>query len=73
MCKKNNGLLLGHDEGDVHTVGGILWRCPFPGPGIKHRQCRQGLWHTTAVSRHVPQLIAVPMDGVVMVKLEPEH
>lgn len=73
MCKKNNPLLLGHDEGDVDAVGGIVWRCPLPSSGVKHRHCRQGLWCTTTVACHVPQLTAVPLDGVMMVKLDPEH
>lgn len=73
MCKKNNLLLLSHDEGDVDTVGRIIRRCPLSSSGIKHGQCGQRLWRTTTVACHVPQLIAVPVDGVVMVKLEPEH
>lgn len=73
MSKQNKGLLLGHDEGDVHAVRGEVRRCSLPGSGVKHRQCRQGLRDTTTLACHGPQLTAVPMDGVVMVKLEPEH
>lgn len=57
----------------MDAVGGILRRCPLPGPGIKHRQCGQGLWYTIAVASHGPQLTAVIMDGVMVIKLEPEH
>lgn len=70
---KCNYLLLGHDKGDVDTVRGVLWRRPLPCSGVKHRHCGQGLLHTITVACHAPQLIAVPIDGVVMVKLEPEH
>lgn len=64
-------LLLGQDEwhaGAVRAQGrGLL-----AAAAIEHRQRGQG-WSHAAVPRHVPQLLAVPLDGVVVVQLNPGH
>lgn len=61
--------LLGHDEGDAGAVR--LQRCgSVPGPHVEHGQSGQR-WSGAAVCSHVPQLVSVPVDGVVVVQLDP--
>lgn len=62
-------LLLGHDEGDAGAVR-LQGRTLLPGPAVEHGQ-RGQRWGNAAVSSHVPQLIAVAVDGVVVVQLDP--
>lgn len=62
-------LLLGHDEGDAGAVR-PQGRTLLSGAAVEHRQRGQRR-RTAAVSSHVPQLIAVPVDGVVVVQLDP--
>lgn len=64
-----SSLLLGHDEGDAGAVR-LQGRTLLPGPAVEHGQ-RGQRWGSAAVSGHVPQLIAVAVDGVVVVQLDP--
>lgn len=61
-------LLLGPDEGD--RAVGLQRPGPLPGPAVEHGQ-RGQRWRHAAASRHVPQLVGVPEDGVVVVQLDP--
>lgn len=61
-------LLLGPDEGDGAV--GLQRPGPLPGPAVEHGQ-RGQRWRDAAASRHVPQLVGVPEDGVVVVQLDP--
>ena len=61
-------LLLGPDEGD--RAVGLQRPGPLPGPAVEHGQ-RGQRWRDAAASRHVPQLVGVPEDGVVVVQLDP--
>lgn len=60
-------LLLGHDEGDAGAVGLQRWSS-VSGPAVEHGQCGQR-WRSAAVASHVPQLVGVPVNGVVVVEL----
>lgn len=60
-------LLLGHDEGDAGAVR-PRGRTPVAGAAVEHGQCGQRR-RSAAVSSHVPQLVGVPVDGVVVVQL----
>lgn len=60
-------LLLGHDEGDAGAVR-LQRRSPLPSSAVEHGQCGQRRGSAT-VSSHVPQLIRVPVNGVVVVQL----
>lgn len=58
MCS-SSFLLLVLDERDAGAV---------TSPAVEHRQCRQR-WCNASVSSHVPQLVSVPLNGVVVVQL----
>lgn len=60
-------LLLGQDEGDAGAVRLQQWST-HPSSAVEHGQCGQR-WRNTSVSSHVPQLIGVPVNGVVVVQL----
>lgn len=64
-------LLLGHDEGDGGAVR-MQRRGPFPGSAVEHWHCGQR-WRNATVSSHVPQLVGVPVDGVVVVQLNSDE
>lgn len=68
---KGEFLLLGEDEwhaGAVRAQGrGLL-----AAAAVKHGQ-RGQWWSYAAVPGHVPQLLTVPLDGVVVVQLNPGH
>lgn len=64
-----SSLLLGHDEGDAGAVR-LQGRTLLPGPAVEHGQRGQRRGSHAAVSSHVPQLIAVAVDGVVVVQLD---
>lgn len=54
-------LLLGHDQRNARTV--------VAGPAVEHGQC--GQWRrNAAASSHVPELVRVPVDGLVVVQLD---
>lgn len=61
---ENQSLLLGHDEGDAGAVRLQV----LSGSAVEHGQ-RGHRRRNAAVSSHVPQLIRVPVDGVVVVQL----
>ena len=63
-----HALLLGHDEGDAGAVW-LQGGRPLPGAEVKHGQGGEGS-HTAAL-RHAPQLVPVPVDGVVVIQLDP--
>lgn len=60
-------LLLSHDEGDAGAVR-LQGLSRLPGPAVEHGQRGQRR-RNTSVSGHVPQLISVPVNGVVVVQL----
>lgn len=64
MNVENQSLLLGHDEGDA----GAVRLQGLSGSAVEHGQ-RGHRRSNAAVSSHVPQLIRVPVDGVVVVQL----
>lgn len=64
-----SSLLLGKDEGDAGAVRVNGWS-PLPSAAVEHGQGGQRRGGT-AVPSHDPQLIRVPVDGVVMVQLDP--
>lgn len=68
MVKNQCSLLLGHDQRNAGTVG-LQGRTLIAGPAVEHGQC--GQWRrNAAASSHVPELVRVPMDGLVVVQLE---
>lgn len=73
-CDENERMrvsLLGQDEGDAGAVGPQRRRrSPLPGAAVEHGRCGQRR-RDAAVPRHVPQLVRVPVNGVVVVQLDP--
>lgn len=61
-------LLLGHDQGDAGAVG-LQRRTLVTGPAVEHGQCGERR-RTAAAAGHVPELVRVPVDGVVVVELD---
>lgn len=68
---KKELLLLGQDEWHAGAVRAQR-RGLLAAAAVEHGQCGQG-WRYAAVPRHVPQLLTVPLDGVVVVQLNPGH
>lgn len=60
--------LLGQDERDAGAVG-LQRRRPLPGSAVEHGQSGQRRGDTSVPS-HVPQLVGVAVDGVVVVQLD---
>lgn len=61
-------LLLGHDQRNAGTVG-LQRRTLVAGPAVEHGQ--RGQWRrNAAASSHVPELVRVPVDGLVVVQLD---
>jgi len=59
-------LLLGQDEGDAVR---LQRRSSASSPAVEHGQ-RGPRWKNAALCGHVPQLIGVPVNSVVVVQLD---